>query len=137
MSTEHISKRWSAAIVAAAGLLVSGATTTADLAQQPASESPRVTVGDDGTVHVPDQVVPMSSFLSPEAKAYVTDHLKAMTAPRGGGGGSNGVPGFMAPYLCDRKRSTQQSGRIRRSPAFMRTCTRRRPVSLQRTETGC
>ena len=52
MSIEHISKRWSAAIVAAAGLLVSGATTTADLAQQPASESPRVTVGDDGTVQV-------------------------------------------------------------------------------------
>ena len=103
MSIEHISKRWSAAIVAAAGLLVSGATTTADLAQQPASESPRVTVGDDGTVHVPAQVVPMSSFLSPEAKAYVTDHLKAMTAPRSGGGGSNGVPGFMAPYLTRQK----------------------------------
>ena len=52
MSIGHISKRWSAAIVAAAGLLVSGATTTANLAQQPASESPRVTVGDDGTVWI-------------------------------------------------------------------------------------
>jgi hypothetical protein len=75
MSIGHISKRWSAAIVAAAGLLVSGATTTANLAQQPASESPRVTVGDDGTVHVPAQVVPMSSFLSPRPRRRRTSRI--------------------------------------------------------------
>ena len=35
-----------------------------------------VVVDNDGTVHVPAMDVPQSSFLSPEAKAYVTQHLK-------------------------------------------------------------
>src|SRR5512140_3682554 len=49
-------------------------------AAQPAAnqEQPRVVIDDDGTVHVPAQAVPMSAYLSPEAKAYVTSHLKAM-----------------------------------------------------------
>ena len=42
---------------------------------RPPAEPPRVVVRADGTVEVPAQVVPMSSFLSPEAKAYVTQHL--------------------------------------------------------------
>ena len=35
----------------------------------------------DGTVEVPAQTVPMSPFLSAEAKAYVTQHLKDMQDP--------------------------------------------------------
>lgn len=41
-------------------------------------EQPKVVIDNDGTVHVPAQTVPMSAYLSPEAKAYVTTHLKAM-----------------------------------------------------------
>jgi epsilon-lactone hydrolase len=63
---------------------------------QPAAnqEQPRVVIDDDGTVHVPAQAVPMSAYLSPEAKAYVTSHLKAM---QGTGGLSQGslMKGFL------------------------------------------
>ena len=39
------------------------------------SSAPAVKVDADGTVHIPPQTVPLSSFLSPEAKAYVTYRL--------------------------------------------------------------
>jgi monoterpene epsilon-lactone hydrolase len=39
------------------------------------ASAPAVTVDADGTVHIPPQVVPLSSFLSPEARAYVTYRL--------------------------------------------------------------
>ena len=53
----------------------------------------------DGTVEVPAQEVPMSSFLSPEAKAYVTQHLKDMQDPEIVKQDA-GVPRFMKPYLA-------------------------------------
>jgi acetyl esterase/lipase len=57
-------------------------------------EQPKVVIDDDGTVHVPAQAVPMSAYLSPEGKAYVTAHLKAM---QGIGGTSQGslMKGFL------------------------------------------
>ncbi len=66
-------------------------------AQQRAAKN-TVVVDDDGTVHVPAQAVPMSSFLSPEAKAYVTQHLKDMQNPQVLAQ-DNGVPRFMKGYL--------------------------------------
>jgi len=57
-----------------------------------------VVVQPDGTVELPAESVPVSKFLSPEAKAYLTQHLHDMQD-------SNmtyadkGVPRFMAPYL--------------------------------------
>jgi hypothetical protein len=57
-----------------------------------------VVIDDDGTVHVPAQTVPMSGFLSPEAKAYVTQHLKDMQNPHMVAQ-DNGVPRFMRGYL--------------------------------------
>ena len=77
-------------------------------AQAPASQQqppaatqqpPRIVVDDDGTVHVPAQAVPMSVYLSPEGKAYVTQHLKDMLSPPPAGP-EPGVPGFMAGYLA-------------------------------------
>jgi len=65
--------------------------------QAPARNN-NVVVDDDGTVHVPAQAVPMSSFLSPEAKAYVTQHLKDMQNPQMVAQ-DNGVPRFMKGYL--------------------------------------
>jgi len=70
------------------------------LAQQsPQQAAPKVIVQDDGTVDVPAQAVPMSSFLSPEAKAYVTQHLKDMQNPEIIKQDA-GVPRFMKPYLA-------------------------------------
>ena len=87
-------KLWSAAVT---GVLLASAFAATLPAQTPAGGgAQRVIVDDDGTVHVPAQAVPMSSFLSPEAKVYVTAHLKAMQAPRDGG--EDGMPGYMIPY---------------------------------------
>jgi acetyl esterase/lipase len=58
----------------------------------------KVVVDENGTVHVPAQDVPMSGFLSPEAKAYVTQHLKDMQNPHMLAQ-DNGVPRFMKGHL--------------------------------------
>lgn len=69
------------------------------LAQDASHPGPaRVTVQADGTVEVPAQAVPMSAFLSPQAKAYVTQHLKDMQNPEIVKQDA-GVPRFMKPYL--------------------------------------
>jgi epsilon-lactone hydrolase len=60
---------------------------------------PKVVVQPDGTVEVPAQKVPISVFSSPEAKAYVTQHLKDMQDPEIVKQDA-GVPRFMKPYLA-------------------------------------
>ena len=50
-------------------------------AQQELPRQDKVVVDEDGTVHVPAQEVPLSSFLSPEAKSYVTQHLWCWLMP--------------------------------------------------------
>ena len=67
-------------------------------AQTPEKAASPVTIDEDGTAHVPAQSVPQSAYLSPEAKAYVAQHLKDMQSPPPSPKG-NGVPGFMQPYL--------------------------------------
>ncbi len=70
----------------------------------------KLTVEPDGTVQVSAQSVPLSSFLSPEAKAYVAQHLQQMQDPEMTKQ-DNGVPRFMKPmierdqqlYALDRK----------------------------------
>ena len=64
-----------------------------------AGDLPKVVVETDGTVQVPAQTVPVSAFLSPEAKAYVTQHLKDMQNPDILKQDS-GVPRFMKPYIA-------------------------------------
>jgi len=44
-------------------------------AQVDANAAAVMKVGLDGTVHIPPQTVPLSSYLSPEARAYVTNRL--------------------------------------------------------------
>jgi len=68
-------------------------------AQDRPAEPAKVVVRPDGTVEVPAQVVPMSTFLSPEAKAYVTQHLKDMQDPEILKQ-DEGVPRFMKGYLA-------------------------------------
>jgi epsilon-lactone hydrolase len=64
-----------------------------------AAAPPKVIVDSDGEVEVPAQTVPMSSFLSPEAKAYVTQHVKDMQDPEMLKQDA-GVPRFMRGYLA-------------------------------------
>lgn len=65
---------------------------------RPASEPPKVVVQPNGTVEIPAQSAPVSTFLSPEAKAYLTQHLKDMQNPEILKQDA-GVPRFMKPYL--------------------------------------
>lgn len=55
-------------------------------------------VDDDGTVQVPTHAVPPSAFLSPEARAYLRDHLRPDPALLRGGS-ADGVPPLIAGYL--------------------------------------
>jgi len=62
------------------------------------NEPPNVVVDSDGNVQVPAHSVPMSSFLSREAKAYVTEHLKQMQDPEIVKQ-DQGIPRFMKPFI--------------------------------------
>jgi acetyl esterase/lipase len=62
-------------------------------------ESAKVTVESDGTVRIPSESVPLSSFLSPEAKAYVTQHMHDMQDPEIVKQDA-GVPRFMKAMLA-------------------------------------
>lgn len=63
------------------------------------SAPPKVVIEADGTVQVPAHSVPQSSFLSPEAKAYVTQHLEQMQDPEIIKQ-DQGVPRFMKSLLA-------------------------------------
>ena len=65
----------------------------------PVGEPPKVVVQSDGAVAVPAQTAPLSTFLSPEAKAYLTQHLKDMQDPEILKQDA-GVPRFMKPYIA-------------------------------------
>jgi monoterpene epsilon-lactone hydrolase len=67
-----------------------------------AEDAPAVRIERDGTVHAPAMTVPPSSFLSPEGKAYVAQHLQDMQHPERVAQ-VNGVPSFMAGYLARQK----------------------------------
>jgi acetyl esterase/lipase len=67
--------------------------------QADAPPQPKVVIESDGSVQEPARSVPLSTFLSPEAKAYMVDHLNAMEAPQQENGGQS----FIKHYL-DRDR---------------------------------
>lgn len=71
-------------------------------AQTDESKPPQLVIHADGTVELPAASVPLSRFLSPEAKAYVAQHLRDMQDTdkiRQ----DNGIPRFMVPYLNRQK----------------------------------
>ena len=87
----------SSSFLAVMSLLI--ATSVPALAQdRPVSKSSKVVVDANGTVHVPAESVPLSSFLSPAAKAYMTQHLHQMQEPELLEQ-VHGVPRFMRPFL--------------------------------------
>lgn len=83
------------ALLITALALLAGATSAQSRQQAPA----RLRVDADGTVHAPAMSVPVSSLLSPEARAYVADHLRQMQQPELLSQ-KDGVPVFMEPYLA-------------------------------------
>ena len=77
-------------------ILFSASTTL--FAQGAPESAPKVTVDSDGAVQIPGYTVPLSSFLSPQAKAYVAEHLRDMQNPELLKQ-DQGVPRFMKHYL--------------------------------------
>jgi len=67
-----------------------------------ASSAPAVSVAANGAVTIPAETVPVSSLLSPEAKAYVAQHLKDMQDPTATYA-EKGIPRFMVPYLAQQR----------------------------------
>ena len=73
-----------------------------------------VQVNTDGSVVIPQETVPVSSLLSPEAKAYVAQHLKDMQDPTATYM-EKGIPRFMQPYLAAQRKMfpvEEQDGKI-------------------------
>ncbi len=58
----------------------------------------RVTLDDDGTLHIPAMTVPLSPYLSPEGSAYLNEHLHALRDPAQLQQ-VDGVPGLLVAYL--------------------------------------
>ncbi len=69
---------------------------------QEAAPRPAVQIDDDGSVHAPAMTVPPSSFLSPEGKAYLAQHLKDMQRPDLVAQ-KDGLPLFMLGYMARQK----------------------------------
>lgn len=64
-----------------------------------------VRIDEDGTVHIPALSVPVSSFLSPEGKAYLADHLHALRDPerRKPIAEQGNMPSYLMPSLLRMK----------------------------------
>ncbi len=82
--------------LALAGLCIG--VSNASLAQS-AATSPPIEIDKDGTVHVPSHSVPMSELLSPEGKAYVTEHLLEHAEPGDARPGRTAFPVLLKGYL--------------------------------------
>ena len=67
-------------------------------AAQDAPMPPPLQVDSDGTVHVPAMTVPVSSYLSPQGKAYLAEHLNQVQRPEMLVQ-ADGVPPLLAGYL--------------------------------------
>ncbi|WP_396595666.1 alpha/beta hydrolase [Brevundimonas sp. R86498] len=100
MTTRNVLTDWAGRIggLALASLMAGGLAASAAAAQTPNT----VRVDPDGTVHAPAMSVPVSEMLSPEARAYVAEHLIQMQQPELLAQ-ENGVPIFMKPYLARQK----------------------------------
>ena len=104
-------------------------------AQQP-NAAPKVVVDLDGTVHMPAQIVPVSSYLSTEGKAYLAEHLIQVQRPemlvQEGG-----VPPLLAGYLARQRERSPSPKTTRRWAASTRSSIRRRTGSRRRIATAC
>lgn len=95
-------QRFTGTILSVLGMVTFGCVSVTAFAQEEKMPSPKIVIEADGTVDAPARNVPLSSFLSREARAYVTEHLRDMQNPEMLKS-DNGVPRFMKHYL-DRDR---------------------------------
>ena len=103
----------------------------------PQPAGPReVAIEPDGTVHVPEQTVPVSGFLSPEGKAYLAEHLRNLQRPELLVQ-ENGVPPLLAGYIARQRDCFRSTAKKRRSAACAPTSTRRETALRRRTEIAC
>ncbi len=86
--------RYLSALVLSTAVALSAQIATSPLPEKPAA----VVVKSDGTVDIPAESVPVSKFLSPEAKSYLIQHLHDMQDPSALYS-EKGLPRFLAPYL--------------------------------------
>lgn len=86
------------ALLVLAGLVAFSYSSRATAQDNQAASTQTVVIESNGTVQVPARTVPLSTFLSPEAKAYMTEHLKDMQNPEMLKS-NHGVPIFMQHYL--------------------------------------
>lgn len=91
-------------LMAVSGVFFSGRCLLNSQESSAAASRQKVVIQSDGTVDVPARSVPLSTLLSPKAKAYMTEHLKDMQDPELLKS-DNGVPRFMKHYL---KRDEEQ-----------------------------
>lgn len=80
------------------GLMLAALSLAGSAVAQSAAPTQQVVVDTEGTVQVPAMTVPVSSLLSPQARAYMAEHLIQMQKPELLAQ-KDGVPIFMQPYL--------------------------------------
>lgn len=80
------------------GLMLAALSLAGTAVAQSAAPTQQVVVDAEGTVQVPAMTVPVSSLLSPQARAYMAEHLIQMQKPELLAQ-KDGVPIFMQPYL--------------------------------------
>lgn len=80
------------------GLMLAALSLAGSAVAQSAAPTQQVVVDAEGTVQVPAMTVPVSSLLSPQARAYMAEHLIQMQKPELLAQ-KDGVPIFMQPYL--------------------------------------
>ena len=100
--------------------------------ERSARQSAAVVVDEDGTVHVPAMEVPLSGFLSPEARTYVTQHLRDMQKPEVVAQ-VDGIPRFMKGTSTVSESCIPSIARTPRSPESTRTSTRQRVAPRRRS----
>lgn len=80
------------------GLMLAALSLAGSAVAQSAAPTQQVVVDAEGTVQVPAMTVPVSNLLSPQARAYMAEHLIQMQKPELLAQ-KDGVPIFMQPYL--------------------------------------
>ena len=97
-------RAFASTLVILAGIVACKSSQQRTAEENNAASNQSVVIESNGTVKVPARAVPVSTFLSPQAKAYMTRHLQDMQNPEMLKS-NNGVPRFLQPYL---ERDTQQ-----------------------------
>ena len=89
-------------LILASSLLAVATATCAQPAPSAQQPTP-LRVDEQGTIQTPPMTIPLSSYLSPEGKAFVAEHLNAFQKGIGAID-DNGVPEWMKGYLASARK---------------------------------